>query len=94
MSKTIWKAVLQPGERNAVHLDVDGKIVNVIEQEGRVTLYFETEAAPMRTHDRFFYVVGTGQHLPQKADEYIGTVRVPITGFVWHVYSEKEPVVE
>lgn len=88
MSKVIWKSALIPDNSGVatVHMDVDGKVLCVQMQNGVPALWFETEAAPLQTADRRFYVLPTGLATVRNNTKYIGTVQDG--SFVWHIYEQ------
>lgn len=80
--KVIYKYPLEV-DVCTIELPVFCKVVCVHEQNGVPTLWIEQDTK-LRTVDTTFYVVGTGQELPDAA--YVGTCF--IGSYVWHVYKK------
>lgn len=89
MSKVVLKdkLILNPDSRILVHMDVEGKVLCAQMQEGFITIWYESERAPLQTGDREFYVLPTGLVDVPEDGAYIGTVQKD-SGTVWHIYEK------
>ena len=88
--KVIWKAVLVKSEDSntaRAHMDINAKVLCAQMQNGQRTVWFESEAAPLNTADREFYILPTGMGEVPEDGRYIGTVQDG-GGYVWHIYEK------
>lgn len=81
----IYKYHLLLTGRN-IGLPVGSQVVNVGEQEGKITLWIEEEYADMPVmEDRHFLVYATGEPFNPTNKTHVGTALVG--EYVWHVYE-------
>jgi len=86
--KVIWKYQLSNLPVEVVPLPMISTFLSLRMQEGFVTLWYEVNPANTNTKQKKFYVVMTGNIVPDDA-EYLGTVEQPHTGVVAHIYAEE-----
>ena len=85
--KTVWKYPLVITDRQSVRAPKGALPLTVQLQGGTITLWMEVDPkAPLEDH--YFYVVGTGNEVPEKAMLFVGTVQM--LPYVWHVFEELE----
>lgn len=81
-ASVIFKYPVRHGHINRLTLPEPCDILHVGLQSGVVTMWARVPPTPVRTRDRYFQVVGTGQPFPKSA-EHLGTVQDG--GYVWHL---------
>jgi hypothetical protein len=91
MTNTMLKVTFEDlADEHVKPMPVGSVIRHVGVQNGRITLWFETDFDLMgregsdHTETRRFAVRGTGHPIPEGAT-YLGTVQM--TPFVWHVFE-------
>ena len=83
--KTIHKYTLRPEGRKIV-LPKGAKILSAHVQHGGVCIWVEVELGA-EEEEVTIAVYGTGQAIPDIAQEFIGTVLVADDSFVFHIYK-------
>ena len=84
--RRVWKypLSLRPGPQR-VTLPALSEIVHVHAQNDTPTLWAQVDGA-VREQTRTFYVVATGEPIPEHAEHYVGTVHIGWT--VWHIFEK------
>lgn len=91
MNKRIWKYGLRLTDLQTIELPEGAKVLTVQVQENTLQLYvlFDLEdydfGDTIRTVERQFAVIGTGNVIPDYELSYINTVQTQ--AFVWHVFE-------
>lgn len=75
------------GDTATIHIDVEAKVLCVQMQDGKPTVWYESERAPLQTGNRSFYILPTGLADVPEDGAYIGTVQ-DANGGVWHIYEK------
>ena len=88
--KTIWKFPLEMGA-NSITMPRAAKILTVAAQYDELQMWALVDPDAPR-EDRVFFVLGTGQNLPEKIsasfwDRYIGTCQLMDGALVVHVFE-------
>ncbi len=89
--KTIYKYYLKLAGSTVIELPIGSRILSVGNQRGDICIWAEVDTVSPYTgkepitEDIKFYVIGTGESVPDNL-KYLGTVI--IEPFVWHVYQE------
>ena len=83
--KSIWHYALDLAETQTISMPAGARILCAANREGHVALYAEVDSAARR-EARTFWVIGTGNKMPDVPLRYIGTVSQP--PFWWHVHEE------
>jgi len=90
MNRTVWKFPLTEPSPFSLRLPVGAKVLHVAEQHGTSTLWAEVacdDDFQAAFEERTFYVVGTGDRIPDEAGSHVATwFDDP---FVWHLYAPK-----
>lgn len=82
---TIYKFPLSIVGRQVVEMPVGAEVLCAQVQAGELCLW-ATVHAEVEVEPRAFWVIGTGNVLPDRLGRYVGTVLMP--PFVWHVFEE------
>lgn len=85
----IYKYVIdEPEDRVVFSMPKGAKILHVGNQREQICIWAKVDIT-CGMHDRAFYIVGTGHAMPVEAGEYIGTVHLFDSDFIWHIFEEK-----
>lgn len=89
LMNTIWKySVVTAKTRQCFEMPVGAKVLHVAEQNGLICLWAQVDPYETNLDSRYFHVVGTGNKIPDKAGEFVGTALVG--EFVFHLFEEKQ----
>ena len=87
-NEAIWKYELPVEDEVTIELPISNRILCIQIQNGKpyIWVWVATKAV-LRPHK--FYVVGTGNPMPEGIDTYIGTFQLNESseGFVFHVFT-------
>lgn len=89
MAKTIHKYHLDIHNSQTIMMPEGAHIIHVNSQDNYITMWEEVDPDAIKT-PRTFWVMGTGQDMPQNGMKYIGTCHVKIcqSNYVWHIYEK------
>jgi len=94
---TVFKTVLEITDEQKIPMQQGSRITKVGEQGGKLTLWYICDPEA-EINDETFYVVGTGQQLPDTfPGTYVGSVQINVEGareMVWHVFFKRKPNVQ
>ena len=94
---SIFKTTLDTTDEQKVQMQKGSTIIKVGEQESRITLWYVCDPEA-ELHEETFYVVATGQQLPDTFPGlYVDTVQIgggETVQHVWHVFFKKRPNVQ
>ena len=90
---TIHKYPLVLKEEQTIDIPVDHKVLSV-GQDGHYNLCIWVQVDDTKyTVPIYFYIIGTGNPIPDVPLEFIGTVKDTFTNpnavFMWHVFKQK-----
>lgn len=85
MAKTIYEYTLEVTDEQTLMIPKSGEFLDFQMQFEMITFWMEVDLEDFQLSEETFYVVGTGNPIPEKAQHYHGTVQ--IQGFVWHIYQ-------
>lgn len=83
--KTIHKFTLTQNGSQTIEMPRGAKILHCAPQHGEVQLWALVNTDEPKV-TRFFWIIGTGQEMPDVPLKYVGTVQ--ITMWVWHIFEE------
>jgi len=96
----VYKTTLKIADEQKVEMQKGSRIVKVGEQDGTLTLWYTCDPEAELT-DETFYVIGTGQQLPDTFPGlYVGSVQIgdykvdTPPQMVWHVFFKRKPNVQ
>ena len=85
--KTIYKQTLIISDIQILYLPVDMKVLSVKNQNDNICFWYEVDMDAMEETKAYeFYIVGTGNPMPDNIEECKFLDTVIIDPFVWHVY--------
>ena len=84
--ETIYKYRLAITDKQRLNLPLGFKVLYVgLDPAGAPCVWIEVDTDQETKRGKNFYVVGTGNPIPDGANQYVGSfVQAPL--FVWHVY--------
>ena len=85
--KTIWKFKLEPELQQSIKMPKEHKVLSVGVTQGDLCLWALVDAETEEYVYRTFYIVLTGQDVPDEDVYFSGTI--VLEDFVFHVYSLK-----
>lgn len=83
MANVIWKYELKIKAVQDIELPLGAEPLSVQVQNGKVCIWTTAMPASITKPVRF-YIVGTGDTVPDSAAKYLGTVQV--SPYVWHFF--------
>lgn len=87
--KTIWKFPLPYADNPVVDMPLGSRVFAVGVQNGGIVVWAHVETANKRKARHKFFIVGTGQAMPERHVRHIGTVQ--IGALVRHVFESEFP---
>jgi len=88
----IFKTTLKIEDEQKVEMQKGSRIVKAANQHGKITLWYVCDPEAELT-DETFYVVGTGQQLPDTfPGQYVDSVACE--EFIWHIFFKQKPNVQ
>lgn len=88
--RKIFKYPLETVGLQEVEIPEDAQILSVQEQHGFLCLWALVDPDKTKEKKRIF-LAGTGHPISEDIDlKFIGTVQVPQTDLVWHLFEEKK----
>lgn len=87
--KTIWKFKLYLKDRQTINTPAGSKFLTVNMQNNDLVIYavVDTEIPEELIGMREIAIVETGSPMPDGDVDYIGTVTLPLSGYVLHVFE-------
>jgi hypothetical protein len=85
-TRRIWKFVLRITDEQHIEMPMGPEFLAVQFQGGQLCLWALVEPENA-LHPHRFYIVGTGNPMPDDFGLYIGTVQQPGLPLVWHVFE-------
>lgn len=83
--KTIYKYTLEIKDKQILSIPKIGEYLDFQNQDGKIVFWMEVETDELLMSDEVFFIVGTGNPIPEEATHYQSSVQVGI--FVWHIYQ-------
>lgn len=83
--KTIYKYQLKTKSKQVLSIPKHGEFLDFQNQSGKIVFWMEIDTEDLLMSDEEFFIVGTGNPIPEKANYYHASVQVG--EFVWHIYQ-------
>ena len=83
--KTIFKYKLEITEKQVLPIPKRGEFLDFQNQDSEIVFWMEVDTEDMLMSDEEFFIIVTGQPIPDDAQHYHASVQIGM--FVWHIYQ-------
>lgn len=83
--KTIYKYTLEIKDKQILSIPKRANFLDFQNQGNQIVFWMEVDTEDMLMSDEEFFIVGTGNPIPEDAKHYHASVQTGV--FVWHIYQ-------